>query len=285
MMTECAPTRGAPQPVNKERAVISDRVAENDSINRWRDVPDRRLVELCRAARKDNTLAVLEGLHPLKHALRFGARLLIVLTDDLETVERLCDMLAPDVWPRVQAQARIVNTALFSQLAPVPPDTRILAIAARPPVSGEELLLSPRRAPLIVLEQPTHLGNMGAVVRVAAAAGAAGVVTTGRHDPWHADALRGGRGLQFALPVARAEKLTHWRGPLLAVHPDGDPLAPGLIPDDAILVFGSERRGLSTEVLARADARVAIPMEAGVSSLNLATSVAIVTYAWRLSRG
>ncbi len=124
---------------------------------------------------------------------------------------------------------------------------------------------------------------MGATVRVAAAAGAAGVVTTGRHDPWGPDALRGGAGLQFAVPVARAEQLDQWRGPLLAVHPEGDALAPGAIPDDAILAFGSERRGLSADLLGRADGRIAIPMEPGVSSLNLATSAAVVLYTWRLA--
>ena len=50
-----------------------------------------------------------------------------------------------------------------------------------------------------------------------------------------------------------------------------------------MLAFGTERHGLSDELLARADARISIPMRAGVSSLNLATSVAAVLFAWRLS--
>lgn len=227
---------------------------------------------------------MLEGFHPLKHALRFGADVHVILTRDLGHLRDLCRMLAPDVWPRIKAQARVVDPDLFAQLAPRPPDTGVLSIAARREASAENLLTSPRTAPLVLLEEPTHLGNVGAAVRVAAAAGAAGVVTTGRHDPWHADALRGARGLQFALPVAKAEAVTAWRGPLLAVHPEGEPLAPGAIPDDAVLAFGSERRGFSDELLAKADGRLSIPMEPGVSSLNLATSVAVVLYAWRLAR-
>ena len=50
-----------------------------------------------------------------------------------------------------------------------------------------------------------------------------------------------------------------------------------------MLAFGTERNGLSEELLARADERISIPMRAGVSSLNLATSVAAVLFAWRLS--
>ncbi len=48
-----------------------------------------------------------------------------------------------------------------------------------------------------------------------------------------------------------------------------------------MLAFGTERHGISGELLERADARVAIPMREGVSSLNLATSVAVVLFAMR----
>ena len=63
--------------------------------------------------------------------------------------------------------------------------------------------------------------------------------------------------------------------PLIAVDPDGEEQR---VPRDTILAFGSERHGLSQALLADADARVRIPMRAGVSSLNLATSVAAVLY-------
>jgi tRNA G18 (ribose-2'-O)-methylase SpoU len=55
-----------------------------------------------------------------------------------------------------------------------------------------------------------------------------------------------------------------------------------LLPASAVLAFGTERYGVSDELLALADARVSIPMRDGVSSLNLATSVAAVLFAWRL---
>jgi TrmH family RNA methyltransferase len=113
-------------------------------------------------------------------------------------------------------------------------------------------------------------------VRVAAAAGAAGVLTTGSADPWHPDALRGAAGLHFALPVARVEALPDSGRPLVALDPEGEPL--GELPARPLLAFGSERRGLSAALLTRADLRVALPMRPGVSSLNLATAVAAVLY-------
>jgi TrmH family RNA methyltransferase len=124
---------------------------------------------------------------------------------------------------------------------------------------------------------------MGACVRVAAAADAAGVLTTGSHDPWHPDALRGAAGLHYALPVARLKESPALDRPLLAIDPEGEPLAPGELPARAVLAFGTERYGLSDELAGRADARVSIPMRPGVSSLNLATSVAAVLFSWRLA--
>jgi TrmH family RNA methyltransferase len=70
---------------------------------------------------------------------------------------------------------------------------------------------------------------------------------------------------------------------LIALHPHGEALRPGMLPDRAVLAFGSERRGLSPELLAAAERQIAIPMRQGVSSLNLASAVAVILYAWRLA--
>lgn len=271
----------------RARYAARQRTPDRPEQPTFADVPDHRLTEAFRSARKNPLLAVLEGFHPLKHAVRFDANLEIVITRDIALLERLCDMLAPDVWPRIKALSRIVDEKLFQGLAPVPPDSGVISIASRNVVHAPDLLRASRRSPLILLERPTHLGNVGAVVRVAAGAGASGVITIGPHDPWGPAALRGGAGLQFAVPVTRAESLNALDvryGPLLAVHPEGELLAPGRIPDEAILAFGSERRGLTDDLLERADGRIAIPMEPGVSSLNLATSVAVMLYTWRLAR-
>ena len=90
--------------------------------------------------------------------------------------------------------------------------------------------------------------------------------------------MRGAAGLHFALPVAAIEALPASDRPLLAIDPEGEELRPGPLPARAVLAFGTERHGISDELLERADARVAIPMRAGVSSLNLATSVAVALY-------
>jgi TrmH family RNA methyltransferase len=245
---------------------------------------DGSLIPRYGRARRDPSLAVLEGLHSLKHALRFDATVLEVLCNDLGNLERLAAQLAPDVSAQMVSLAREVPPDVFSQLAPLTPSTGVISLAERPAIDPAAALADPCLAPVVLLEDPRDLGNMGACVRVSAAADAAAVLTTGGHDPWHPDALRGSAGLHYALPVARLpdELPEVLDRPLLALDPGGEDLDPATLPPRAILAFGTERHGLSAELLARADKHIAIPMRAGVSSLNLATSVAAVLFTWRL---
>jgi TrmH family RNA methyltransferase len=249
-------------------------------------VRDGSLIPRFGRARRDPSLAVLEGFHPLKHALRFGANVLEAVCRDPGELERLAQRLAPDLSERLGALVRPVEPAVFDLLAPLPPSTGVMSLAERLDVDITALLADRRPSPVVLLEDPRDLGNMGACVRVAAAADIAGVLTTGSHDPWHPDALRGAAGLHYAVPVARLKSLQGLTGldrPLLAVDPGGEPLDPAELPARAVLAFGSERDGLSDVLTARADAHVSIPMRPGVSSLNLATSVAAVLFAWRLA--
>jgi TrmH family RNA methyltransferase len=197
-------------------------------------------------------LVRIEGFHALKHALRFGADI-VEVRGDREKAAKLAELLAPDI-----------------TLPEMLPGDEIVALARRPAYDLQTALTRP--GPVIYLEAPRRLGNLGAAIRVAAAADAAAVLTTA--DPWHAVAIRGAAGLQWALPVVRVAAPPTGR-PLVAIHPDGDEKP---APRHAILAFGAERHGLSKALLEAADARIRIPMREGVSSLNLATAVAAVLY-------
>ena len=250
---------------------------------------DGALIPRFGRSRRDPQLAVLEGFHAVKHALRFGAELELLVTPDLEALLALAGALAPDLREPLAEHAHVVEDELYAQLVPLPPSTGVVAIARRPRLRLAALLAAdedpPSLGPVILLENPRDLGNMGACVRVSAAADAAAVLTTGTHDPWHPDALRGAAGLHFALPVARISSLAELDGsprPLIALDPRGVELDPAALDPRSILAFGTERDGLTADLSERADALVRIPMRPGVSSLNLATAVAAVLFAWRL---
>ena len=235
-----------------------------------------------RTARRDPDLTVIEGFHALRHALRFGAELVEAVALAPPALEAMAAELAPDLAGQLAGRVEAVDKESLGDLVPLVPHTGVAAIARRPQVDLSAALASPEPAPVVLLEQPRNMGNIGACIRVAAAAGAAALIATGENDPWHPDAVRGAAGLQFALPVTRADALPPSDRPLLAIDPEGEELAPERLPDRAVLAFGTEREGLSGEVFERADARISIPMREGVSSLNLATSVAIVLFAMRI---
>jgi TrmH family RNA methyltransferase len=226
----------------------------------------------------------LEGFHAVKHALRFGARLTRLITNDTRAVEALRRELAPDL-DLVAAGLVEVPAAQVVDAGGRPLPSPLLGWCDRPSWTLTAAMARP--GPVVVLEQPRHLGNAGAVVRVAAAAGAAAVVTTGDLDPWHPSVVRAAAGLHLALPVLRAgldevAAAAQSAGrPLVAVDGDGAPLHPDGIAIDAVLVLGTERAGLSPAARAVCAQAVSILMRDGVSSLNLATAAAVCLYAPR----
>ena len=136
--------------------------------------------------------------------------------------------LAPDVTERLTAIVRQVPREVLRELAPQEPHTRVVAIAERPAVDARAILEADTSdGPIVALEDPRNLGNLGAVVRAAAAAGAALVVTTGMHDPGDPAAIRGSAGLHFAVPVAHADAITAHGRPLIAIDPSGNILQAG----------------------------------------------------------
>src|SRR5512146_55732 len=108
---------------------------------------DTAPVERFRAARRDGTLAVLEGFHALKHALRFGAELLELVSADPARIRSLAALLAPDLLPRL-ADLEPVDPDLFVRLSPTPPREPVLAIARRAPWRAEAALAAAGPAPV-----------------------------------------------------------------------------------------------------------------------------------------
>ncbi|WP_314175940.1 TrmH family RNA methyltransferase [Streptomyces winkii] len=235
-------------------------------LRRWRELAENNVL--------------LDGFHALKHALRFGAHVPVALSEDPAAVLGLASALAPDLTETLGGLLREVPRGTLHGLVPRPHPTGVAALAVR----GTGRVADDRTAPVVVLDEPRHLGNVGAVIRVAAGAGAAGVLTTGTVDPWHPSVVRASAGLHFATAVRRCEPPALPPGPLYALDPDGRDIRGLALPDDALVAFGSERHGLSDGLRERADHLVALPMRPQVSSYNLATSVAMTLYHWMAGR-
>ena len=235
------------------------------------------------SAHHDPSLVILEGFHAIKHALRFAADIELIVASEQSDFETLATTHAPDILNPLLAQTQKVSDTHFKLLTPTPPETGIIAIAKKKHYTLDEILEP--SAPIVLLDNPSHPGNVGAVIRVCAAAGVGGVLIRGTIDPWARAVVRGGAGLQFAVPVLQTnesdtETLTSSDRTLIALDERGEPFSSRFNPDEkkVLYIFGSERHGISSELLDRCDQKIAIPMKDGVSSLNLATSVAIVVY-------
>jgi RNA methyltransferase, TrmH family len=133
------------------------------------------------------------------------------------------------------------------------------------------------------IEKP---GNLGTMLRTAAAAGASGVVVADpTTDPFNPNVVRASLGHLFTVPLAVAgtpETIAHLRSKgitIVATTPDAsDPHYDADLTGPIALVVGSEQYGLSDEWLDAADRRVVIPMPGPADSLNAATAAAIVLF-------
>src|SRR5438067_7041784 len=132
------------------------------------------------------------------------------------------------------------------------------------------------RWPLVVLDRVQDPGNVGAIARTAAAAGApALVVLPGTADPFGPKAVRASAGNVFRLKVAKAQ----WKD-LDGLHgfgaspAGGAALAEAPIESAGMIVLGSEAHGLSRNDLKL----VTVPLTEGVESLNVAAAAALILF-------
>ncbi len=168
----------------------------------------------------------------------------------------------------------------------------IVVEAQCPPASLQTLPQGPD-ARYVILEDADRPGNIGAVLRTAAATATTGVILAHTQDTGtdlaNPNVIRASLGTLFAVPSAQASStdtlawLRAHQCAIVACTPTGHHLyRPISLPGPAAFVFGSEARGLSSLWLEAAHATVAIPMATAVASLNLSVSVAVVLYEfWR----
>lgn len=237
----------------------------------------KRLKKLAESARerRETRTTLLDGEHLVEAYLDAGGRPLALLHSE---------SCAAAVWQRLSARcagAKIaaLSDGLFAELSPVDSPAGLLAEAAW-------LNPAPRDAqPLVLLlEDIQDPGNLGSLLRSAAAAGATlAVLSKGCHDAWSPKALRGGQGAQFVLPMLLRADLVRWvqtqNVPVWALALGGErTLFDTDLSQPAAILVGNEGAGLSEEILQLATARVRIPMPGKVESLNAAAAAAVALF-------
>ena len=236
--------------------------------------PDNEVVRRFRrlAARREPGLVLLEGPRVLTEAKAAG------LAFDVIAV-REGDRLPFHTESRLTMSDRAFRAA--SQT--VTPQG-VLAIAHVSEASPADALAAARAArwPLLVLDGVQDPGNVGAICRTAAAAGAPALaVLPGTADPYGPKAVRASAGNVFRLRVAKARwKDLEGVDGFGAAASGGAPLAEAPIESAGMIVLGSESHGLSRKDLDL----VTVPLTEGVESLNVAAAAALILFEIRRRR-
>jgi RNA methyltransferase, TrmH family len=180
-------------------------------------------------------------------------------------------------------------TALeFASAAETDSPQGVLAIAEIPDHALDTLDV-PARARFVVLDAVQDPGNVGTIVRTAAALGAAAVIAMpGTVDLWNAKVVRSGMGAAFHLPTLSStwdaldsfrhrEAVTLW-----GADAGGTPLHELRPPERLALVVGNEGAGLSADARSRVDGLAALPISSTVESLNVSVATGILLYQLRI---
>ena len=236
------------------------------------------LIESSRERRKTGR-CVLEGEHLIAvYVERIGPpETLLVVEEALarRDVAKLASRVAP-------ADVLIVTARMFAGIASLPAEVGILAVVRTPAPVG------PKPAPFcLLLEDIQDPGNVGTILRTAAAAGVGQVwLSKGCAFAWSPKALRAAQGAHFLATIVEDVDLVAWSAGFrgngghiaVLVARDGDDLYAADLRWPLALAVGNEGSGLSSALCAAADCRVTIPMPGGTESLNAAAAAAVALF-------
>jgi len=190
--------------------------------------------------------------------------------------------LAEALGKRVEVEEVASNE--FASAAETESPQGVIAVAEVPARSLADLDDS-WKGVVLVLDAVQDPGNVGTIVRTAAAFGAVATITLpGTVDLWNAKVVRSGMGAHFTHPAfsstwAELDTFRARTGTKLFAADAGGRNTSSVTPASRVtLVVGNEGAGLSKEARERADLTIAIPLSPGVESLNVAVATGVLLY-------
>jgi TrmH family RNA methyltransferase len=245
------------------------------SAARSRDNPQvKRWAKLSRESRlrRAEGRALIEGPHLLE---AFLARKLAPIAV-MATEEALADAEIAALVARAGLGPVLLSDGAFKAISDAGTPQGVAAEIAIPSIR--------REGAWVFLEGVQDPGNVGAIVRSAAAFGAGAVILDRAcADPWSPKVLRAGMGGHFLVQVQQVDELRpaleSFPGRLVCtVARGGEPLRKAGLAGKLGWIFGSEARGVSAPVAEMAQAKVTIPLAGGSESLNVAAAAAVCLY-------
>jgi TrmH family RNA methyltransferase len=239
-----------------------------------------------RKARERLGLVVAEGSRSVAELLRSRISVQGVLfTEEFATTSRGAELVAQVRGAGVPNQA--VGRREFETASDTDSPQGILAIGVVPALSLNDLpAVDPMR--LLVLDAVQDPGNVGTIVRTAAAFGVtATFALPGTVDLWNAKVVRSGMGAHFSHPCLSGtwDELDTFRRDraisVWAADAGGESIRALDVPQRLAVVVGNEGAGVSALSRTRVDRLVALPISPTVESLNVAVAAGILLYELR----
>lgn len=227
--------------------------------------------------RRKEGLTLLDGAHLLGVALECGRPLRqVVVSESGRAQAEIAALLARCV----QDSLIELPDRLFAHVSPVDTPSGVLAVMALP-TEDVEVAVSETCVLLDGVQDP---GNLGTILRTAAAVGVPDVLLTpGCAQAWSPRVLRAAMGAHFSLRIREgveaARVLAGFPGDILAADlRDAVDLYALDLRGPVAWLFGSEGQGLSPEVAGLATRRVLIPMPGGMESLNVGVAAGVCLF-------
>ena len=237
-----------------------------------------------RKARERRGLFVAEGVRCVEELVKSSLRIEgVLIAPQVEDAPRGAELLS-DVRRRGLV-LEVVSPAEFASAAETESPQGILALA-EPPAPTLDDIARPEVLRLLILDAVQDPGNVGTIVRTAAALGAHGVVALpGTVDLWNAKVVRSGMGAHFihpsfstTWPELDAFRTRH-NVALYGADASGEEINGIPRPNRLALIVGNEGAGVSPETKSRVDRLVGLKLAAGVESLNVAVATGILLHA------
>ncbi|MBT0960174.1 TrmH family RNA methyltransferase [Denitromonas iodatirespirans] len=230
--------------------------------------------------RRKQGLTVLDGAHLVAAALDAGVGVcqLVVSESGLASEEHQALIARLD---RLCPQATLPDK-LFAHVSGLDTPSGLLALMATPALGAPVATVAQS---VVVLDGVQDAGNLGTLLRTAAAAGIQHAwLTEGCAQAWSPRVLRAGMGAHFLMKVYErvdaVSLLADFPGPVMAtvLGARSQSLYAVDLAAPTAWLFGAEGRGLSPALLARATCHVHIPMPGAIESLNVAAAAAICLF-------
>jgi TrmH family RNA methyltransferase len=219
------------------------------------------------ASREHGAEIVIEGPKAVADAIAAGWKPIAVIASDVDRAESPTHVFSPELF-------RAISDTKTSQ--------GVIGLFERPRATAEDVFRR-RDSIAVALDGVQDPGNVGTIVRLAAAFDAAGVIILpGSADPFGPKAIRASAGAILGVPVVSMtidemhRATMQYRFSVIAA--EGEAAAEDPPAKHAVLVFGHEGEGVSAEILNFAKS-ISIETSGRVESLNVAAAAAILL--WR----